>query len=106
MAGKGAPLGNTYAAKDRRWTGMLQRVLAEPCAGGDRLRKIALKLVQAAEEGQPWAITELANRLDGKPVQPVDVKDERQHQPITNALLEWVAAGGKPDEFEQGRTVQ
>lgn len=97
----GAPFGNRNGAKAKLWEQALVRA-ARP----KDLQEIAEAVVNAAKAGQAWAVTELGNRLDGKPVQPVDVKDERQHQPITNALLEYVAAGGKPEEFSEGQTVQ
>ena len=37
------------------------------------LRKIADKLVALAVDGVPWAVQEVANRLDGKPAQTVQV---------------------------------
>lgn len=33
------------------------------------LRKIARQLLEQAENGEPWAIKEVADRLDGKPSQ-------------------------------------
>lgn len=41
-----------------------------------RLRTIAKRLIAKAEDGEPWAVLELANRLDGKPRQVVDVDAE------------------------------
>lgn len=96
-----AAKGNQYAAKDRRYTAMLQRVLGEKTPNGDRLRNIALKLVECAEEGQPWAVQEIGNRLDGKPMQPVEHKHENVPQTLSEAYLAYVAAGGKPDEYQQ-----
>jgi hypothetical protein len=40
-----------------------------------RLRRIAEKLAEKAEEGDLAAIRELADRLDGKPAQVVDRRD-------------------------------
>ena len=37
------------------------------------LERVAKKLLQAANKGESWAIQEIANRMDGKPVQAVDV---------------------------------
>lgn len=94
-----AAKGNQYAAKDRRYTAMLQRVLGEATPNGDRLRNIALKLVECAEEGQPWAVQEIGNRLDGKPVQPVDHTFEEKSPTLSDALLAFVAQGGKPEDY-------
>jgi hypothetical protein len=37
-----------------------------------KLRTIAEKLVQAAEAGESWAIKEVADRIDGKPMQAIE----------------------------------
>lgn len=36
-----------------------------------RLRRIAEKLVKSAEAGEPWAIKEIAERIDGKATQMI-----------------------------------
>ena len=65
-----AAKGNTYASKtERLWANMINRkVKQDP----DRLERIALKVLDAAEAGEPWAVTEVRNTLDGKPVQQVE----------------------------------
>lgn len=37
-----------------------------------KLRTIAEKLVEAAEAGEAWAIREIADRVDGKPMQAIE----------------------------------
>lgn len=37
-----------------------------------KLRTIAEKLVEAAEAGESWAIREVADRIDGKPMQAIE----------------------------------
>lgn len=66
MAG-GAPLGNQNAAKGRLWNDALRMAIAQD--DRSRIRKAIEKLLDLAAEGEPWAIKELADRLDGKPVQ-------------------------------------
>lgn len=64
-----APKGNKNAAKGKEFRDALRRAM---CAEGrDALRKIATKLVDAAEDGEAWAIREIADRLDGKPSQVI-----------------------------------
>lgn len=73
-------IGNTIA-KDRgsnpwvedhhRFRRALKKALGR--AGPDAIGKIADKLVALAIEGVPWAIQEVANRLDGKPQQAVQL---------------------------------
>jgi len=65
----GAPVGNQNAVKEnRRWSEALNRAIAQD--DGKRLRTAAEKLLDQAADGQAWAIKELADRLDGKSVQP------------------------------------
>lgn len=60
-----------------------------------RLRSIASKLLDMAEDGDIQAIKEVANRLDGTPTQTMDmnVNDNRQPREITDAELADIAAG-------------
>lgn len=39
------------------------------------LRRAADRLLQLASDGEPWAVKELADRLDGKPAQAITGKD-------------------------------
>lgn len=41
-----------------------------------KLRSIAEKLVVAAEAGESWAIKEVADRIDGKPMQQTEITGE------------------------------
>ena len=72
MADRGAQLGNQNAAKSRMFYDKLRLVLTqEP----HRLRSIAEQLVKKAEEGEPWAIKELIDRVDGKAHQAVALEN-------------------------------
>lgn len=71
MAGKGGPIGNDYALKSQPWRNALTRALAQD--NGMRLRKAAEQLLDLAAAGEPWAVKEIADRLDGKSVQAVDL---------------------------------
>jgi hypothetical protein len=61
-----------------------------------RLRRIAEKLAEKAEEGDLAAIRELADRLDGKPAQAIDRRDvpikeftdEELHRILSDQLAE------------------
>jgi hypothetical protein len=80
MAGVGAPIGNKYATKEhRQWQNALNRAIAQD--DGKRLRDSAEKLLDAASTGEPWAIRELADRLDGKPAQQIQVQGDAD-QPL------------------------
>ena len=63
----GAPVGNQNAVKGKQFYDALRRALAQN--DWERLRKAAEVLADKAAAGEPWAIAELANRLDGKPAQ-------------------------------------
>jgi hypothetical protein len=58
-----------------------------------RLRKIAEKLTEKAEEGDLAAIRELADRLDGKPAQVIDRRDALAEE-LTDAELHLIASRG------------
>ena len=60
-----------------------------------RLRRIAEKLTEKAEEGDLTAIRELADRLDGKPTQIIDQRDAPLEQ-LSDAELYAIASGGLP----------
>jgi hypothetical protein len=59
-----------------------------------RLRRIAEKLAEKAEEGDLAAIRELADRLDGKPAQVIDRRDVPIEKLTDEELLHIIASGG------------
>ena len=75
-----APRGNKNAAKGKRWEGALTKALArysdDAVKAGQALDSIALVVVKQALEGDREAIAEIANRLDGKPQQAVQLDGE------------------------------
>jgi glycerol-3-phosphate cytidylyltransferase-like family protein len=62
----GAPVGNDNAKKGKLFYDQLRRVLVQ----NDqlKLRQVSEKLVDAAIEGEPWAVKEVIDRMDGKAV--------------------------------------
>ena len=58
-----------------------------------RLRRIADKLAEKAEEGDLAAIRELADRLDGEPAQVIDRRDAAIEE-LSDADLHLIASGG------------
>lgn len=79
MAGKGGPYGNQHNKKGREWTDALRRALARESGSiGKGLNELADAVVKAAKYGdnpvitQKDAITEIANRVEGKPVETVE----------------------------------
>lgn len=67
----GAPKGNQNNKKGRLFYEQLRKELVQE--DKVKLRKIANKLVQAAEEGEAWAIKEIMDRVDGKAVQATEI---------------------------------
>jgi len=60
--------------KQKKFLAALERALLAD--GSEKIRGIADKLVEAALSGEPWAIKEVADRLDGKPVQQIAADPE------------------------------
>lgn len=72
----GAPEGNQNAVKERRMvTDALRRAAAQ---NPNKLRNACLKVLENAENGDLAAFKEIADRLDGKPLQSVDVNTKRK----------------------------
>jgi hypothetical protein len=91
MAERGAPLGSQNAKKGKLFYDQLRKVLVQEDAL--RLRKIAEKLVEAAEEGEAWAVKEIMDRMDGKPVQSTEISGV-DGEPLTGIQVMFV----KPNE--------
>lgn len=94
----GAPLGNTNKQEGRSFAGALRRTLYEAGTDRERLLTIANVLVTKAEEGDMQAIKEVADRLDGKPAQTVDVGNKDGEPFKSKVTVEFVgsAPGGVP----------
>jgi hypothetical protein len=63
---KGAPEGNDNARKGKLFYDQLRRVLVQN--DSLKLRQVSEKLIDAAIEGEPWAVKEVIDRMDGKAV--------------------------------------
>lgn len=90
MANKGgAQPGNRNNVKGKRFTDAIKRAIAQ--GDPDRLRRIAEKLLDMAEQGDMDAIKHLGDRLDGKP---------RQETELTGDVIQRVV-GGEPISAEE-----
>lgn len=70
-----APEGNTNSSKNNRlWANTIRRAIIQ--GDGEKLRKIADKLIALAEDGDLQAIKELGDRLDGKAAQSVALSND------------------------------
>lgn len=77
-------------AGPKRFHAALERALAQD--DGKRLRAAVEKMLDAAAAGEQWAINFLAERLDGKATQTVNVI--RNARELTDNDLANIAAGG------------
>lgn len=83
MAERGAPIGNTNAAKGRKWHAAINRALdrrskADGIAELDRLAELFLDTIEDMTQATPTrgpsiaGLVDLADRLDGKAIQQID----------------------------------
>lgn len=88
----GAPEGNKNKIKNKPWADALRRAMARYEDGNENaLNLIADQTVKAAINGDQWAITEIANRMDGKPAQSVTVAGDEDNPVRTVSRVELVA---------------
>lgn len=72
MSAGGAPKGNKNATKNKVWSDALRKAIVQ----GKSLDKIAKKVIAMAEDGDMSAIREIGDRLEGKPMTPIEAKVE------------------------------
>lgn len=66
---------------DKRFREALNIAVNEETAGGiKKLRAIATKLVDCAMAGESWAVQQVADRLDGRPAQDINVDASVTHE--------------------------
>ena len=103
MATSGGQLGNQNAARAKRWQQAIQRALARASSKDvdAGLDSAADKLVALAIEGDKWAIDHLADRIDGKPHQSVQLDGDGEGGPI-QTVVEIVSRGVVPPNVDRG----
>ena len=69
---------------------LFRRALRD-CLTLDRAKKIAEVLCRKAEAGEEWAINMVADRLDGKPKQEIDINDERRSDDLASRFEQILA---------------
>ena len=93
MVWKAGESGNPGGSvREKKFLAALERAVVQD--DGKRLRAAAEKLLDLAAEGESWAIAQLADRLDGKPTQAVDVAVRRQADELPDADLLDIARSG------------
>lgn len=83
----GAPIGNQNGKKGKLFYDALRIALLQE--DRKRLRNITDKLVKAAENGNAWAVKEIMDRMDGKPVQATEISGT-DGAPMDLRLIEFV----------------
>jgi hypothetical protein len=83
----GAPVGNQNGKKGKLFYDALRVALMQE--DHKRLRNITDKLVKAAENGDAWAVKEIMDRMDGKPVQATEISGT-DGAPMDLRLIEFV----------------
>jgi hypothetical protein len=84
---------------EKQFADQLRIVLAEPVDKNDpksvrKIRRIAEKLVDCALNGEPWAISQVADRIDGKAT--AEIQTEQRHRYVIEAPAQltreqWIA---------------
>lgn len=93
MAFKPGESGNPFGLiREKKFLGALERAIAQ--SDGKLLRQAAEKLLKMAALGESWAIQQLADRLDGKPTQQVDMRVSRPSRELSDDELSSIAARG------------
>jgi hypothetical protein len=59
-----------------------------------RLVKVAEQLISQAESGEPWAIKELMDRLEGKAIQATSIENADGSPIMQNIQVSFVAPNG------------
>jgi len=89
MAESGGQPGNQNAAKGKRWSNAIDKALEKRSKSDAQAALVVLaeKLLEAADNGDAWALKELGDRVEGKPAQSVDLKvTEISHEDALSAL--------------------
>lgn len=86
----GAPVGNKNAAKSRVFSDALRRAIAQD--DGERIRKAAETMLDLAASGEPWAVKEVFDRLEGKAAQAVTISGDEDN-PLVHEIRRTIVKG-------------
>ncbi len=89
---KGAQPGNNNATKGAEWRQAIKRALTQKSGTNyrDGLDLVAKQIVQAACEGDQWAIKEIGDRIDGKPPQSLSLGGDPDNPIPVSIPIEFV----------------
>jgi len=93
----GAPTGNQNAKKGKLFYDQLRKVLVQnDCL---KLREITEKLVEAAVDGEAWAVKEVIDRMDGKAIQATEISGPDGAELVKGIAITFV----EPDGNKEGQ---
>ena len=69
---RGGQPGNKNGTKNKPFLDALRRSIAQ---NPQKLRNAADKVLEKAEEGEPWAVKEIMDRIDGKALQATSIEN-------------------------------
>jgi hypothetical protein len=87
--------GNQNAKKGRLFFDQLRKVLVQNDAL--KLRQVTEKLVDAAIEGEPWAVKEIMDRMDGKAVQATEVSGPDGAELVKGIAITFIEPNGNTE---------
>lgn len=91
--------GNNLGAKSRLFDGALRRAIAQD--DGERVRRAAETLLDEAAAGKVWAVQMLADRLDGKADQTINVVKSVENMSLAELAAEVASLrSGDPAQVE------
>lgn len=97
----GGPGAKTLTKDKVRYHDILRK-----CTTDDEFKKVAMKLLEKAQAGEPWAIAQLLDRLMGKPKQFADI-DIKQTNVDPKVIIQNITQIlGLNDQGEEVYTVQ
>lgn len=89
-----AAIGNQYAAKAKIVSDAIRKAIVQE--DGKRLREGVDKLLDAFASGEPWAIEQITNRLEGKPAQAHEIGGTGEDGAVVIQTIRRVIVDPKP----------
>lgn len=90
----GAPTGNQNASKAKLVSDCIRRAIVQD--DGQKLREGVDKLLDAFASGEPWAIEQVTNRLEGKPAQATEITGPGEGGAVLIQTIRRVIVDPKP----------
>jgi len=88
---KGGQPGNNNASKNKPFLDAMRRALAQ---NPQKIGKIVDKVLEQAEAGEAWAVKEVADRLDGKPIAIQEIQGPNGSELKTGVVITFVEPDG------------